>query len=620
MATNSKLPLIFWLSLSLIIAGIYALMALQRGLSAFYLVQDDARQHVFWMQRFLDPDLLPNDLIADYFQSVAPAGYTALYKLLAWAGINPLLGSKLLPLVLGLIMTVYGFGVCMQLLPVPLAGFVATILLNQCLWMQDGLISATPKAFVYPLLMPVLYYWLRKQLMAFSMALILLGLFYPQGVLICAGVFALQFAMQLASQLLQRQKGRQNRQNHQNHQNRRDNLLCATGLGVAFLVLLPYALTASDFGPTIAAAQAKQWPEFLPGGRTEFFLEDPWRFWFSSRGGIRLSLEPPLMAFGLLLPILLRLSRRFRRDFPRRFPLAQEVSGSIRLLWQLLLSSLTLFFAAHALLFKLHLPSRYTQHSLRIVVAIAAGIALTLILDAILFPDWQGEKTKQADLAGRRRFGKKQIGRSPIALALFALLIFYPISLKRFPWTGYIAGNAPSLYQFLQQQPKDSLIASLSEEANNLPAFAQRSILVGREYAIPYHLGYYNELRQRTIALIKAQYSSDLADARELIGKYGIDFWLIDRGAFSAEYIAANRWLSQYRAAEEAIANLSGGSQPALATLVERCSVFQSDRFFLLQADCINNGNRALGIGHWALGIGQKSGQRSAVSGQRSAN
>jgi len=32
------------------------------------------------------------------------------------------------------------------------------------------------------------------------------------------------------------------------------------------------------------------------------------------------------------------------------------------------------FFAAHALLFKLHLPNRYSEHSLRIVLAIAAAI------------------------------------------------------------------------------------------------------------------------------------------------------------------------------------------------------------------------------------------------------
>jgi hypothetical protein len=46
-----------------------------------------------------------------------------------------------------LLTTGYCFGVCVQLLPVPMTGFIGALLLNQNLWMQDGLISATPKAF-----------------------------------------------------------------------------------------------------------------------------------------------------------------------------------------------------------------------------------------------------------------------------------------------------------------------------------------------------------------------------------------------------------------------------------------------------------------------------------------
>ncbi len=56
---------IFWLSLSLTFSGIYSYLALREGFSNPYIVQDDARQHVFWMERFLDSELFPNDLIAD---------------------------------------------------------------------------------------------------------------------------------------------------------------------------------------------------------------------------------------------------------------------------------------------------------------------------------------------------------------------------------------------------------------------------------------------------------------------------------------------------------------------------------------------------------------------------
>ncbi len=559
---------------------------MMRAFSAEFVIQDDARQHVFWMQRFTEPGLFPGDLIADYFQSVAPQGYAGLYHILAPL-INPILLHKLLPLALAIVSAAYCFGVCGEILPVPFAGFAASILLQQCLWIQDGLISATPKAFVYPLLLAVLYHLLKKQVLATGLAVILLGLFYPQGVLICSGVFVLQLFWSprlLVPPLkpsppspLTRGEGESPpvpwfpRPLVPPSPGSPVPWSPLVGLVAGILVMIPYALSASDFGPTIAADAAKLMPEFLPGGRSAFFGEDPWRFWFSSRGGIRLSLEPPLMAFGLLLPLLLK--------FPRQFPLAPKIHRNIAILSHVIISSIALFFTAHLLLFKLHLPSRYTQHSLRIVIAIAAAISLCLIIDAL----WAFMQTISEK--------KHRIGLLPLPALLVMGLIFYPATVKNFPWTGYTIGQFPALYQFLQQQPKDIMIASLSEEANNLPSFAGRSILVGREYAIPYHTGYYNQFRQRLLDVIKAQYSPDIAPVKEVILKYGIDLWLVDGGAFAPGYLEGNSWLMQYPETAEAIDRLKANTLPAITPYLPRCTVFQTNDIFILSAPCILFGN-----------------------------
>ncbi|MBD0311321.1 MAG: hypothetical protein ICV80_25530, partial [Microcoleus sp. T1-bin1] len=42
---------IFWLALSLTFATVYGFLGLKQAFSAEYMVQDDARQHVFWMMR-----------------------------------------------------------------------------------------------------------------------------------------------------------------------------------------------------------------------------------------------------------------------------------------------------------------------------------------------------------------------------------------------------------------------------------------------------------------------------------------------------------------------------------------------------------------------------------------
>ena len=551
-------------------------MVLQRAFGAEYIVQDDARQHVFWMQRFVDSELFPNDLIADYFQTVAPAGYTSLYWLAAKLGIAPLLLSKLLPPVLGVITTGYCFALTMQLLPVPVAGFISGLFLNHYIWMRDDVVSATAVAFVYPLFVAFLYYWTRRALLPSCAALALLGLFYPQAVLICIGIIAIELWR------------------------KRDYRFCFSCLAVAFSVMLLYAFKSHGYGPVIAAAEARNLPEFLPGGEFKFFNKYPQDFWFTGqRSGIapRFGSILPLVT-GAILPLLLLFSAsRGQSQDPRLkneplnnepikneplknesiaaspFPLLKRLKNT-GLLLEIILASLGMFFICHALLFRLHLPSRYTEHSLRFVAAIAAGIALTVILDAVT--SWSQKQGK------------------PIVCFIFTALILgvvilEPTWLKRFPRTDYVTGNAAPVYEFLASQPKDILVASLAAEANNIPVFSQRSILVGSEgYPVPYHKKYYSDMRQRTVDAIAAHYSPEPQELRRFTEKYNIDFWLLEEGAFTPEYITRDRWMMQYRdAADEAIANLEQGKIPALAlALGDRCTVLQSDRFAIIEAKC----------------------------------
>ncbi|MGK7908840.1 MAG: hypothetical protein AB4040_16650, partial [Synechococcus sp.] len=62
----------FWLLVSVLFGLGFSVMGLLEAFQVPYTIQDDARQHVFWMQRFIDPELFPSDPIADYYQSVAP--------------------------------------------------------------------------------------------------------------------------------------------------------------------------------------------------------------------------------------------------------------------------------------------------------------------------------------------------------------------------------------------------------------------------------------------------------------------------------------------------------------------------------------------------------------------
>ncbi|NEP88999.1 MAG: hypothetical protein F6K18_20390 [Okeania sp. SIO2C2] len=574
-------PVRFWFYLSLGLAAICGILGIIPAFSNEYVVQDDARSHVFWMARFLNPELFPNDIIADYFQSVAPTGYTYFYQLFSLIGIPPLLLNKFLPIILGLITTTYCFRVEIEIFPVPLAGFLSTLFLNQNLWLKDDLISATPRAFFYPLFLAFLYYFLRHSWLGIAVAIALLGLFYPQGVLLCLAVLVLDFL---------------------HCRSRPKFIILAIGLTAGFFVLLPYALNTSEYSPIITLAEAKNLPEFWPGGRASFFSNNSFDFWLT---GDRSGIIPPEWLSQSFLPpqVWAGLSLIFLRS--RYFPLAKKITHKIILLPELLLASTGIFLAAHFLLFRLHHPSRYSQHSLRIIMALAGGIAFTLIIDFVWhkfhllnhpFQTKPVEKNKTILSSYRRLITHPIKSLFPVPCSLFPylyivliLLLLYPALTNNFPVTNYVVGKVPQLYEYLAQQPSDIRIASLALEANNIPTFAQRSILVGSEYALPYHQGYYREIKQRAQDLIQAQYSPDLKQVQNFIEKYGIDFWLLDSQGLTLEYVRTNHRLRQLNNTAAAVVKMQmeNGVVPSLLNAQKSCQVLDIPDLVLLEAKCI---------------------------------
>ncbi|MGF1514506.1 MAG: hypothetical protein ACFB5Z_12550 [Elainellaceae cyanobacterium] len=567
---GKALPARLWLAATLAVVLVYSLPMVRQAFSTADVVQDDARQHVFWMQRFLDPSLFPQDLIADYFQAVGPPGYTGLYWLAAQVGIPPMLFHKLLPSPLLLLTAALCFALTLRLSSSPVAAAIAALLLAQGLGLTDAIVSATPKAFIYPLLMGLLYALAAGWRWGTAITIALQGLFYPQLALIAVVLLLLR--------LVDWRRWRPAPRSHY--------WTALWGIAAAALVLLPYALQSHGYGPTLTLAEARSLPELsLPGSRARFFVDDPAAYWLEGRSGLRLAtvFTPVTNGLGLLLPLLLWRSHRLlpqenhlpqappRRQAP---PLLQKTQ-SLMLLPQMAIASLIMFGVAHLLLFRLHLPSRYTQHSLRVVLSVAAAIAIVTLIDGL----W-----RWARAAWQRA----------VALAITTLLgaavLLYPLSTGGLV-TAYQVGQSPALYDFLRQQPAETTVASLSDEANNLPSFTGRSILVGGEYAIPYHTGYYQQIRDRAQDLIRAQYSSDLAAVQQFIRTYRVTHWLFDRNAFGPRYRQNNLLVQQFSVADQAEA--SAGT-PVLQQLIRReiCVAFRSQQHVVLDADCLQKRDR----------------------------
>ncbi|MEH2121978.1 hypothetical protein [Nostoc sp.] len=549
---KSRLTVIFWYSLSLTFVVGYILIGLRQAFTSKYIVSDDAREYISWMYRYFNPDLFPGDLIADYFQSVTPIGYGILYKIIAALDIDLTFFSKIFPIVLGLITTSYCFVVCMQILPVPMVGFIASLLLNQSLCLHDDLFSATPRDFIYPLFLAFLYYSIRSSGFGILIVLALQCLIYPLIGFVDLLILALRLFCWQNGQITI-------------SQNRKDFILFAAAIMITGIAILPYAIQSSQFGPVITAAVARTMPDYWDGGRVRYFSHNIITYWVDGRdSGFFALIAPPQLLFGLLLPIILK--------FKSHFLLTKQIKDEVKLLPQVVIASLIMFFTAHALAFKLYWPSRYTHHTFKMVLALAAAISITLILDATF--RWSRQNGKQILILGT-------------IIILGAGLVLYPSSLKVFPKTPYIEGKVPTLYNFLQKQPQNIVIASTSQEADNIPIFAQRTILVGKEYALPTHTKYYTQFRQRMLDLINAQYTEDINQIKDFIQKYHVTFWLLERSAFIPEYITKNTWLQQYQpAAQQANAKLQK-ALPVLATLINSCAVFETDNLVLLKTECI---------------------------------
>ncbi|MBC6419901.1 MAG: hypothetical protein GDA44_14635 [Prochloron sp. SP5CPC1] len=559
----------FWFSLSLVFATIYGLLAIQQAFSSDYVVQDDARQHIFWMQRYLDPDLFPGDLIADYFQAVAPMGYAGLYKVMAALGIEPDFFSKILPLFLGLITAGYCFVLSLEIFPIPLSAFISSILFSQSLWCSNELSSGTPRAFLYPLLLAFLYYLLRQSRL---ICLILIGLqviFYPAISLISLGLVAIRLIYWKDRKISL-------------SENWKDYLLFAGGFCLV-LGLVLYTKSLSEFGPIVTRSEAVTMPEFQVGGRNAFFRPGI-DYWLGGRSGIfhGATFTPVTLTAGLALPLLLGL--------PVKTKVRKQVSSSIYILLQLLLTSLILYSLAHLLLFQLHLPNRYPGHTIRIISAITSGISWTIILDdTFRFCKIWRSKRKAVSLRLISTFSQIL----PLALTIILLItifFYYPLFIKNFPKAGYLDfSNAQSIYEFFATQPKNILIASLSGEADNLQTFSARSVLVSREHSYAYHKGYYTQIRQRAEDLISAQYSDDPSTLLRFIQAYDIDFWLLDKNAFTDAYISENSWLNQFQPmANDAASSLKQSINPILKQSIGACTVLDTLDWFILDADCIH--------------------------------
>jgi hypothetical protein len=179
----------------------------------------------------------------------------------------------------------------------------------------------------------------------------------------------------------------------------------------------------------------------------------------------------------------------------------------------LLVSGTLLFLLAHAVLFKLFLPSRFTLY--------AWPSALLLLLAANL-----------GDLIGRwkPRCDPVLLRRVFVAAAALAAAALLAGALVRKPKTP----DAPvlALFEAISSLPKDSVIAGYPISLDDIPLRCRRSVFINREVSNHYYERYDRIVRERTKASLELLHAPTYEDALSIAREHGITHVLTEPGLY----------------------------------------------------------------------------------------
>jgi hypothetical protein len=310
-------------------------------------------------------------------------------------------------------------------------------------------------------------------------------------------------------------------------------------------------------------------PEFGPNGRNAFFTTDWYAYWLTSyRSGFDLRVTDKLLpqvpllyllaGFGLLLPLVAIIGGRVARA---------RVGPTGAVVLRVIAASMVLFFAAHLVLFRLYLPSRFVAWTVPLAFAIAAGVGLAVLIE------WGGQ-----------RLTASKTGFETSVLTLLAALglALYPASFDG----NFVRDNIPAINAYLRTLPPDTLVAGVPVDTDSVPALTGRPVLVNREYALAYHEGFYRVVQQRSRDLIDAYYADSPGRVDQFAKQYGVQIFLVDRQAFDSA-TAADAWAGSFEPYTTLVLDrLRKGGRFALLDAVRRCGVGSQRDVIIVPASC----------------------------------
>ena len=439
------------------------------------LYVNDAAQHTFWLYRYADPGLFPDDLTVRFFGLLAsaPVGYRTLYALLAphldvltageWLSALQLALSLLLAWAIGARTAGEGRTELGGLLGVTLAAWLV----------GQGSDIATPlalqRSFAMPITLFFLWSLLTRRFALVGVSWLLAALFYPV-IIVVLGLAGAAFF--IAEIVRERRLPRAALWN------------IAAGIAALAIVIVSSRLPP-DIGPAIKGAEAMAMPEFGDHGRVRLYFGGFVNDWLRSQL-MGLGWSPRVLAVIVLACVLTVVSR------------AQRIP---RAAWYLLGCGLAVWLVAHFTLFDLYLPNRHSRWSI-------AAFAIAAIPCAA------------AALANRMRVRQVPLSAAAIALS-FAAILWALLPQAMAHVHRPVNRDMENVYRYLSMTPKGTRILAHPDVADFIPLRAQRSVVASTETALPFMRGYYRSLIPRLNDSLRAAYAADWKSVDEIARRYG---------------------------------------------------------------------------------------------------
>jgi hypothetical protein len=492
--------LVMALSTSVFLVGNYDIF------SNHYLINDDVRQQLFWMERWQDPELFQNDFLANYSEAYVPVGVRTIYRF-ASLWFDPLLFSKILTAILFVVTAALWF-VWGRLFGDNLTAFIVVLVYFLFTGFQAQMAGGLSRGFVFPLLIAYLYFISRGDIFKGGVVVLVQSFFNPYVFLLCLLTQVLFVSLEIAPRVFPKTFATTEPISDLGKFIRRLLVLnIPVIIGVVFTVfnILWYQ---SNLGHLISCSEMVGKSEYTEFGRYQlyptpsFFYEliRPWEFnlsfpyWGPVAGWIM-----ALATIGIFVYAGLNY---------------QPVVNwkGLRGLFLIIPVSLFLYVVARLFLVKLFVPRRYLFYTLNIIYCIGFAVAIRIILEKI------------------------ELSRTKMCLILLALLVFASFKGRHIELFDYSHGQ--SLYKFLQTTPKNTLIAGWPELMDNVMTFGNRRAFVTYELSHTWVEPYWSEVKKRTFDLFKAYYSSSPEEIKAFCKSRGIEYLIVREMDFSPQRLS----------------------------------------------------------------------------------